>query len=76
MTNPIGEIITMRFQVFPNPMDDHRRIAYGPIAKLLQEFIKGIVVNLDTVVSVREKVFEKPRSCGGLLKSEDDFRQR
>jgi hypothetical protein len=56
--------ITMRFQVFPNPMHDHQRIACGPIAELLQEFIKDVVVSCDTAVGIREKVFEKSRSLG------------
>jgi predicted house-cleaning NTP pyrophosphatase (Maf/HAM1 superfamily) len=67
--NLVGESITMRFQVFPNPMHDHQRIACGPIAELLQEFIKDVVVSADTVVGIGEKVFEQARSLGQQINS-------
>jgi hypothetical protein len=69
MINPVGKSITMRFQVFPNPMHNHQRIAGGPIAELLQEFIKFVVVLFDTVVGIGEKVCEKSRSLGQEISS-------
>jgi hypothetical protein len=64
MTIPVGESITVCFQVFPDPVHDHYCIACGSIAELLQEFIKGVAVSSDAVVGVGENVFEEPRSLG------------
>jgi hypothetical protein len=54
----------MRFQIFPNSMHNHQRIARGPITELLQEFIEDLVIILHMLVGIGQKIFEKPGSLG------------